>query len=132
MPFLLAGLRRTQSFVSTLSNQFFSPATNAEERPDALAAGCGNGWVTETFLPLMHTPKRLPPRGVWPRALARVATLPDVIFEVLRSKPNLVPSEDTEGREAAKIPTSGQNASAVDELSRRLCHDGLGVFVCRD
>jgi hypothetical protein len=41
-------------------------------------------------------------RGVWPRALARVEILPDVIFEVLRSEPNLVPSEDTEGKEAAE------------------------------
>jgi hypothetical protein len=32
----------------------------------------------------------------------RVATFPDVIFEVLRSKPNLIPSEDTGGKEAAK------------------------------
>jgi hypothetical protein len=61
------------------------------------------------FLPLISEPKeRLPPRGIWPHALARVATLPDVIFEVLRSKPNLVPSEDTDGKEAAKdtgVPT---------------------------
>jgi hypothetical protein len=52
---------------------------------------------------LIRAPEgRLPPRGVWPRALASVATLPDVIFEVLRFKPNLVPSEDTEDKEAAK------------------------------
>jgi hypothetical protein len=61
------------------------------------------------FLPLIRAPKeRLPPRGVWPCALARVATLPDVIFEVLGSKPNLVPSEETGGKEPAKdtgIPT---------------------------
>jgi hypothetical protein len=36
----------------------------------------------------------LPPRGLWPHALARIAALPDVIFEVLRSKLNLVPSQD--------------------------------------
>jgi hypothetical protein len=59
--------------------------------------GCRN-----RFLTLMRAPKeRLPPRGVWPRALARVA-LPDVIFDVLRCKPSLVPSEDAEGKEAAK------------------------------
>jgi hypothetical protein len=38
--------------------------------------------------------ERLPPYGVWPHALSRVATLPDVIFEVLRSKSSLVPSEN--------------------------------------
>ncbi len=55
------------------------------------------------FLPLIRAPKeRLLPTGVWPRALARVAILPNVIFEVLRSKPSLVPSEDTDGKEAAE------------------------------
>jgi hypothetical protein len=54
------------------------------------------------FLPLIRAPKeKLPPRGVWPGALARAATLPAVIFEVLFSKPNVVPPEDTEGMEAA-------------------------------
>jgi hypothetical protein len=55
------------------------------------------------FFPLIRAPKeRLPPRGIWSHALARVAILPDVIFEVLCSKPSLVPSEDTESKEAAK------------------------------
>jgi hypothetical protein len=61
------------------------------------------------FLPLIRAPiERLPPRGVWHHALARVAIHPDVIFEVLRSKPSLVPSESTDGKEAAKdagVPT---------------------------
>jgi hypothetical protein len=53
------------------------------------------------FLPLIRAPKEsLPPRGVWPRALARVATLPDVIFGVLRSKPSLIPSRE-------KLPPRG-------------------------
>jgi hypothetical protein len=65
---------------------------------DALAAGCRkwSGWGTKLL-----SPWSLPPHGVWPRALALVATLPNVIFEVLRSKPSLVPSADTEGEEAA-------------------------------
>ncbi len=54
-------------------------------------------------LPLIRAPKeRRPPRGVWPHAVAGAATLPDVIFEVLCSKPSLVPSEDTEGKGGAK------------------------------
>jgi hypothetical protein len=49
---------------------------------------------------MVGVPKPLSPFDT--HALARVATHPDVIFDVLRSKPNLVPSEDTEGKEAAK------------------------------
>jgi hypothetical protein len=47
-------------------------------------------------------------RGVWSHALARVAILPDLIFQVPCSKPNLVPCEDAEGKETAKdagVPT---------------------------
>jgi hypothetical protein len=73
------------------------------------------GWMQEMerlgyrdrFLPLIRAPKeRFPPRGVWPRALARIAKLPDVIFEVLRSKPSLVrvPSEDMKATEDTVIP----------------------------
>jgi hypothetical protein len=55
------------------------------------------------FLSLIRVPKEsLPPRDVWPHALAQVATLPDVILEVLRSKPKLVPSEDTGSEEATE------------------------------
>jgi hypothetical protein len=62
---------------------------------------CAGGWKQELervgyrnrFRTMIRAPKeQLPPLGVWPHALARVAALPDVIFEVLRSKPNLVPS----------------------------------------
>jgi hypothetical protein len=53
-------------------------------------------------LALIRAPEEtLTPISVWPHALAQVATYPDVIFEVLRSKPSLVP-EDTEGKEAAE------------------------------
>jgi hypothetical protein len=70
------------------------------------------------FLPLIRAPKdRLSPRGVWPLALARVAVLPGVIFEVLYSKPSLVSSEDTEGKEAAKDTGIPKNASAVTNES---------------
>jgi hypothetical protein len=33
-----------------------------------------------------------PPLGIWSRALAKVATSPDVLFHVLRNKPKLVGS----------------------------------------
>jgi hypothetical protein len=51
------------------------------------------------FRPLIRAP-----RGVWPRALARVTTLSDVIFEVLRSKPDLASSENMETTEDTDIP----------------------------
>jgi hypothetical protein len=73
------------------------------------------------FLPLLRAPKeRISPLGVWPRALAQVVTLPDAIFEVLRSKPNLVPSEDKEGKEAA------EETQAQWRVSRSLRQDSLG------
>jgi Ran GTPase-activating protein (RanGAP) involved in mRNA processing and transport len=105
MPLLLAGLRKNTSlfrFHVADCGPYSVPPTPEE------MAKCAGGWMQEMerlryrnlFLPLIRAPKeRLPPRGVWPHALARVATLPDVIFEVLCSKPNLVPSEDTEGKE---------------------------------
>ena len=68
------------------------------------------------FRSLLRAPKeKLPPRSVWPHALARVATLPDVIFEVLRSKPNFVPSEDTDGKEAAEDTGVPTNRKRSDE-----------------
>jgi hypothetical protein len=68
-----------------------------------LDAGNGAVGIPKRFLLLIRTPEETDrPRGVWVHALARVAILPDVIFEVLRSKPSLVPSEDSEGKEAAK------------------------------
>jgi Ran GTPase-activating protein (RanGAP) involved in mRNA processing and transport len=108
MPLLLAGLRKNTSLfrfhVAGCAPHSVPPTPEETSR-------CAGGWMQEMerlgyrnrFLPLIRAPKeRLPPLGVWPRALARVATLPDVIFEVLRSKPSLVPSEDTEGKEAAE------------------------------
>jgi hypothetical protein len=59
-------------------------------------------WYRNRCLPLIRAPEEsLPPRGLWPHAIARVAAHPDLIFEVLHSKPNLVPSEDTDGKDAA-------------------------------
>ncbi len=44
-----------------------------------------------------------------------VARLPDVIFEVLRSKPKLVPSKDTAGKEAAKDTGAPKKRKHGDE-----------------
>ncbi len=110
MPFLLVGLRENTSlfrFHVAGCAPCRAPPTSEE------MTRCAGGWMQEMerlgyrnrFRLLIRAPEeRPPPRGVWPRTLARVATLPDVIFEVLRSKPSLVPSEDTEAKEAVTDP----------------------------
>jgi hypothetical protein len=111
MPLVLEGLRQSTSLfhihVADCAPSSIPPTT--EEM-----ANFAGGWRQEMerlgyrnrFLPMIRAPKEsLPPHGVWPRALAQVAALPDVIFEVLRSKPSLVPSADTEGKKAASSDT---------------------------
>jgi Ran GTPase-activating protein (RanGAP) involved in mRNA processing and transport len=100
MPLVLEGLRENTSLfcfhVANCAPSSVPPTTDETAR-------YAGGWMQEMecigyrnrFRSLICAPKeRLPPRGVWPRALARDGILPDVIFEVLRSKPDLV-SEDT-------------------------------------
>jgi hypothetical protein len=108
MPLLLEGLRKNTSLFR-FHVTAYAPSSVPPTAEDS--ARCAGGWIQETerlgyrnsFLPLIRAPtERLPPRGAWPRALARVARLPDVIFEVLRSKPSLVSFENTEGKEAAE------------------------------
>jgi hypothetical protein len=108
MPLLLEGLHKNTSlfrFDVRGCAPSSVPPTNEQ------MAKWTDGWMQEMerlgyrnrFLPLIRAPKeRLPPRGAWHHALARVAILPYVIFKVLRSKPNLVPSEDTGGKEAVE------------------------------
>jgi Ran GTPase-activating protein (RanGAP) involved in mRNA processing and transport len=107
MPLLLAGLCQNTSLY-----RFYVPycAPSALPPTPEDTARLAGGWMQEMervgyrncFLPLIRAPEeRLPPCGIWPHALARTAILPDVIFEVLRSKPSLVPSEEVEGKEAA-------------------------------
>jgi Ran GTPase-activating protein (RanGAP) involved in mRNA processing and transport len=108
MPLLLVGLRKNTSlfrfYVTDCVPRSVPPTTEETAR-------CAGGWMQEMeglgyrnrLRSLMRTPKdTLPPRGVWSHALARVVTFPDVIFDVLCSKPSLVPSEDAEGKEVAE------------------------------
>jgi hypothetical protein len=96
MPSLLAGLRKNTSLFRFHVAPSSVPTRLYTARYDA-------GWkemkglgYRNRCLSLIRAPKEsLPPLGVWPHALARVAALPDVIFEVLCSKPDLVPSDDT-------------------------------------
>jgi hypothetical protein len=103
MPLLLAGLRKNTSLfrvrVANCAPSSFPPT------PEETARYAG-GWMQEMerlgcrnrFLPLIHAlEERLSARGLWSHALARVAILPDVIFEELRSKPSLVPSKKIRG-----------------------------------
>jgi hypothetical protein len=111
MPSLLTGLRKNTSLFCFHIEKCAPPFAPLLQEEAFRFAG---GWMQEMeclgyrnrCLTLMRAPKethrprgapkdRLPPRCVWSHALAQVATLPDVIFEVLRSQPNLVPSTDT-------------------------------------
>jgi Ran GTPase-activating protein (RanGAP) involved in mRNA processing and transport len=95
MSFLLAGLRNNTS----LFRFHAAGSATLSVPPTAEAtARCSGGWVQEMdnfgyrnrFLYMIRVPKeRLLPRGIWPHALSRVATLPDAIFELLRSKSQL-------------------------------------------
>jgi hypothetical protein len=108
LPLLLAGLRKNKSLFSF----HVADCTPSSVPPSPEeTARCAGSWMQEMerlgyrnrFLTLIRAPKeRLPPRGVWPHALAWIATLPRVIFEVLRSNPSLVPSEDASGKKTAK------------------------------
>jgi Ran GTPase-activating protein (RanGAP) involved in mRNA processing and transport len=121
MPLLLEGLRKNTSLfrfhVDGCAPVWFPPTT--EDTPKF-----AGGWMQEVerlgyrnyFRSLIRAPKdRLPPRGVWSQALARVTTLPDVTFEVLRSNPKLVPSEDAEGKEAAEDTGGPKKRKRGDE-----------------
>jgi hypothetical protein len=108
MPLLLAGLRKNTSFFHFYV--LYCAPSSVPPTPEDTPR-CAGDWIQEMkclgyrnrFLPMIRAPKEaLPPLGIWPRALARDGILPDVIFEVLRSKPSLVSSADTEGTEAAK------------------------------
>jgi Ran GTPase-activating protein (RanGAP) involved in mRNA processing and transport len=92
MPLLLAGLRKNTSVFRFHVVSFAHPFIRTAD---------AEGWMQEMerlgyrnrFRQLTRAlNESLPPCGVLSHALARVANLPDVIFEVLCSKPSLVPS----------------------------------------
>jgi Ran GTPase-activating protein (RanGAP) involved in mRNA processing and transport len=102
IPLLLEGLRINTSLfrlhVAGCASSSVPPSTFQTNQ-------CAGGWMQEMgrlgsrnwVRTMIRAPKeRRPPHGIWIHALARVATFPDAIFEVLRSKPNLVPSGNTE------------------------------------
>jgi hypothetical protein len=101
MPSLLTGLRKNTSlFRIRIANS--SPNLVPPTREET-ARCAGGGWKQEMeclgyrnrCLDLIRTSEEThQPRGIWPHAIARVATYPDFIFDVFRSKPSLVPSED--------------------------------------
>jgi Ran GTPase-activating protein (RanGAP) involved in mRNA processing and transport len=108
MPLLLEGLRKNTSLfrfnIASYAPPCVPPTTEETAR-------CAGGWIQEMerlgyrnrFLSLIRAPKEsLPPLGVWPHALAREAALPDVVFEVLRSNPSLVPSGSAKGKEVVE------------------------------
>jgi Ran GTPase-activating protein (RanGAP) involved in mRNA processing and transport len=121
MPLLLAGLRKNTSLfrfhATGCAPSLAPPSTEDTDR-------CAGGWMQEMeylgyrnrFLALIRTPNEtLPPRGIWPLALARITTYPNVIFEVLRSKPALVPPEVTDGKEAAEVTGVPKKRKCGDE-----------------
>jgi hypothetical protein len=108
MPLLLAGLRENSSLFRF---QLADCAPSSVPPSPVYTARCAGGWMLEMerlgyrnrFRSLIRAKRKtFPPRGVWSHALARVATVPDVIFEVLRFKPSLLPSEICK---RLKIPT---------------------------
>jgi Ran GTPase-activating protein (RanGAP) involved in mRNA processing and transport len=120
LPLLLEGLRNNTSLF-----RFQVAACVPSSVPPTFIerSKCAGGWMQEVerlgyrngFRTLIRAPKeRRPPRGIWVHALGRVATLPDVIFEVLRSKPSLVPSENTE--------TSKEEAATDTGLPKKRKH----------
>jgi Ran GTPase-activating protein (RanGAP) involved in mRNA processing and transport len=95
MPSVLEGLQKNTSLwrlhISNWAPDEFPPT--AEE-----SSKCTGGWIQEmqyvgyrnSFLPLVRAPAGNPALlGIWSHSLAKVATLPDVLFHVLCAKPDL-------------------------------------------
>jgi Leucine-rich repeat (LRR) protein len=88
MPLLLEGFRRNTSLVKVHIDDI--GCENMEWSQELQFLGQRN-----RFTPLLKAsdpPDASPKFGIWSRALAKVATEPDVLFHVLRNKPKLVGS----------------------------------------
>jgi hypothetical protein len=86
LPLLLEGFRKNTSLVKVAIEGY----TLGEWSRELKFLGRRN-----QFIPLLKAsdpPNASPQRGIWSRALAKVATEPDVLFHVLRNKPKLVGS----------------------------------------
>jgi hypothetical protein len=126
MPLLLVGLRKNTSLFqfhgANCVSTVFGPANKRRNDQMHRRLDVGNGrfevHYRNRFLSLyVHWKRHHRPRGIWPHALPQVATIPDVNFVVLRSKPILVPPEDTRGKEAVKD---------TGALKKRKCGDESG------
>jgi hypothetical protein len=103
IPLLLVGLRKNTTLfrfhVTDCTPSLIPPTTEDTARyaggwmQEMEGLGCRNRFPTF---------RRTQEATHQPRALFRVARFPDVIFQVLVSKPSLVTSEGMEGKEAAK------------------------------
>jgi hypothetical protein len=121
MPLLLTGLRKNTSL---FRNHIENCAPDSVPPTSEVASRCAGGWVQEMerlgyrnrCFALIRTPEEAhQPRGIWPHALSRVAAYPDDMFQVLHSKPKLVASEDTEGKEVAEDTCVPKKRKRSDE-----------------
>jgi Ran GTPase-activating protein (RanGAP) involved in mRNA processing and transport len=93
LPLLLEGFRKNCSLVKVVS----SVCARGEWSQEIKFLGHRN-----RFTPLLKNadlPGSSQQLGIWPRALAKAATEPDILFHVLRNKPKLVRSTSERSRQ---------------------------------
>jgi hypothetical protein len=127
MPLLLAGLRKNTSL-----HRFYVPGCQPSSVPPTPeeTAKCAGGWMQEMerlgyrnrcrsgFLPLIRAPEeRPPPRGIWSRALARVATFPEVVLRCSNPNPAWCRLKIQKVRKRPEIPASRRDSSGVTSES---------------
>jgi hypothetical protein len=88
----------------------------------------GVGYRNNSLLLLCAPQERLLPRGVWPRALAREASPPDVIFRFLVPNPTWCRLMIQTVRKRPNIPVPRRNASTC-RVSRSLSQDSIGSSI---
>ena len=88
LPLLMEGFRKNTSLVKVNINLYRCEPGEWSQELNFLGQ-------RNRFTPLLKAsdpPDAFPQLGIWSRALAKVATEPDVLFHVLRNKPKLVAS----------------------------------------